>query len=176
LKSIGTTNKIIEEYVNLNVTNDAIYFNKTNPNRPHICRVELKTSLPNNVQLNGSNFEIEFEIVTKISITGTCFSFQIQDANGRNYVHQWIFDVDKEFCRTPGVYVLTCIIPSLRLYMGKYTVKCYFSEPPGGKIFEILDGICPFEVVMYETGRSLFQWQSSTCAYIENANWNILSK
>jgi lipopolysaccharide transport system ATP-binding protein len=175
IKNIGNTTEIIKEYINLNsITNDFIYINDIASNHPYIRRVELKTSFPNNVQLNGDKMEITIELVTKEPIIGACFSFQFQDLKENNFVHLWVFDADKEFCRKPGVYVLNCIIPSLLLYMGKYTVKCYFSEPPGGKVFEVLEGICPFEVVMYETERSLFQWYPSACAYIENANWNIL--
>jgi lipopolysaccharide transport system ATP-binding protein len=177
IKSSGTTIDIITEYINLNtMPNDFSYINYIGSNRPYIRKVELKTSFPNNVQLNGAEMEVIIELETKEPIINACFSFQFQDLKENNFVHQWIFDTDKEYCRKPGIYVLSCIIPSLRLYMGKYTVKCYFSEPPGGKVFEVLEGICPFEVVMYETNRSLFQWVPSTCAYIENANWNILSK
>jgi lipopolysaccharide transport system ATP-binding protein len=57
--------------------------------------------------------------------------------------------------------------------MGKYYLRCYFSEGPNGVIFEILEDICPFEIVMHKVSRSKFQWLPDTCAYLEEANWII---
>ena len=177
LKSAGLTKDIIKEYIELNSFNEEdIYFNKTGSDKPYIRRVELKTSYPKNVQMNGDKMELSFELVTPKPIKGACFSFQIQDANEKNYVHQWLFDVDQAYCREAGAYILTCTIPSLKLYMGNYSLACYFSEPPGGTVFERLQNICPFEVVMYETNRALFNWQPNTCSYIEESHWSINSK
>lgn len=177
IKSMGSTDNIVGEYIELNDPgNEIIYTNNTSHNRPHIKHIELKTSYPQNVQLNSDKLEITFELVTPTPINGACFSFQIQDSKENNYVHQWLFDTDQSFCREPGSYILTCTIPALRLYMGKYKLKCYFSEPPGGAIFEELENVCPFEVVMYETSRTLFTWQPNTCAYIEDASWNVITK
>lgn len=174
LESIGTTGDIVRKYIELtNTESEHIYINRTGSDKPYIKRVEMKTSYPKNVQLNGDEMEIEFELVTPKPINGACFSFQIQDMKEKNYIHQWLFDVDHAFCREAGTYVLTCKIPSLRLYMGNYSISCHFTEPPGGEAFERLTNICPFEVVMYESNRSLFKWLPDTCAYIENSQWSV---
>ena len=174
LRNIGLTSIIIKEYFDSNNRiMDNIYVNNSFSEKPYIRRVELKTSFSNNIQLHGDKLEIVFELVTNEVIKSACFSFQFQDSKETNYVHQWLFDVDEPFCRQPGVYILTCTIPSLQLYMGKYTVKCYFFEPPGGIVFESLENICPFEVVMHETTRSLFQWQPYACAYMEKSYWTV---
>jgi len=56
--------------------------------------------------------------------------------------------------------------------MGNYSLKFYLSEPPGGEIFEIVEGICPFEVVMHGHYRE-FQWQEGSCNYIEDCDWDV---
>jgi lipopolysaccharide transport system ATP-binding protein len=58
--------------------------------------------------------------------------------------------------------------------MGKYYVKAYFSEPPGGTVFEVLENVCPFEVVMFDSTRTQFQWHPDACAYIETAEWEVV--
>jgi lipopolysaccharide transport system ATP-binding protein len=78
-------------------------------------------------------------------------------------------------CRTAGEHVLKCSIPQLRLYMGNYYLKTYLSEPPGGEVFQVLDKICPFEVVMHGNNRQ-FQFSPYACAYIEHFTWNVKSK
>ncbi len=65
--------------------------------------------------------------------------------------------------------------PKLRLYMGKYFLKVYFTEPPGGEIFQILENICPLEVVMFGNHRE-FQWQPNAAAYIEDSHWEISNR
>jgi len=57
--------------------------------------------------------------------------------------------------------------------MGKYFLKLYLSEPPGGEQFQYLEHICPFEVVMYGKHRE-FPWYPQTCAYLEEAKWEII--
>ena len=108
-----------------------------------------------------------------MSISSACFSLQIIDERERNFIHSWIFDSDVAFCREKGYYSLTCVIDSLKLYMGKYSFKFYFTGTSGEEVFQTLEYICPFEVVMYETTRSEFPWQPDTCAYIENTKWDI---
>jgi lipopolysaccharide transport system ATP-binding protein len=125
------------------------------------------------VQLNGGQLKIDIDLFTPYSIKGACFSFQIIDSKERNFSHLWVFDTDIPYCRESGLFRLTCTIPSLRLYMGDYMLRCYFSEPPGGELFDMISNICPFEVVMYETKRSDFTWQPEACAYIEEAEWAV---
>jgi lipopolysaccharide transport system ATP-binding protein len=174
--SSGLTNGTIKNYLNLNKATGLIYENKSFKKAPHISFVGLKTSLPNNIQVNGKSMSIVVELTNYEPVKSACFSFQIIDSNERNFVHQWIFATDQAYCNKRGKYQLECTIPNLKLYMGKYYLKCYFSEPPGGKVFEILENICPFEVVMYETNKSMFSWYPGECAYLEEGYWEIKHK
>jgi len=157
----------------LNINTNIFYENFEEKEVPFIRKVELKTSLPNNIQICGDKLEIIITLQSPKSIKNACFSIQITDSKDRNYIHSWIFDTDTSFCRTPGIQKLICVIPSLKLYMGHYTIKCHFTEPPGGEVFERLENICPFEVVMYGSDRSNFNWQPDACAYIEKSTWQV---
>jgi lipopolysaccharide transport system ATP-binding protein len=171
--SQGATRKIINEYLDITKTNQNGYVSTRKLREPHIRKVELKTSLANNVHECTEPLEANFLLYSPFPIKDACFSFHIIDSNSRTYVHQWIFDSDVSYLREPGHYQLKCIIPSLKLYMGKYYLKCYFSEPPGGALLEVLESVCPFEVVMYKVVRSKFQWEPGTCAYLEEGFWSI---
>ena len=169
----GLTPDIIRDYSSLNKSSNLIYENSQDHQSPYISRIEVKSSLPNNIQINGSEMEILLEVVTPQSIKGACISIQMVDAKDRNFVHVWIFDEDIEYCREKGTYHLICKIPSIKLYMGNYFLKCYFAEPPGGKIFEIVEYACPFQIVMYETEKSQYNWYPEACAYMESFSWKV---
>ena len=74
--------------------------------------------------------------------------------------------------RSPGVFEAVCRIPALRLYMGRYHLKFYLSEPPGGTVFEVVDNACSFEVVMHHHARE-FAWEPGACIYLETCNWSV---
>lgn len=78
-------------------------------------------------------------------------------------------------CREPGVYQLVCRIPKTRLYLGNYTITLYLTEPPGGRVLQILEGICPFEVVMHGHYRE-YSWEPGTCAYLEDCKWEPVQR
>ncbi|QHT70537.1 ABC transporter ATP-binding protein [Rhodocytophaga rosea] len=172
---MGTTSDVVNHYINDNKVTDLIYRDSTAALKPKISKVELFTSLPNNVQMNGEEFAVEITISTPAPIKGACLSFHIIDAKERNYAHLWTFDSDMPMCREAGTHKIRCFIPKLKLYMGKYFLKLYFSEPPGGQFFQVLENVCPFEVVMYGNHRE-FQWQPNACAYIEDGEWQVVQE
>lgn len=174
LDYIGQTQEVINHYINATKSTNLVYVDNTPATKPKISRVELSTSLPNNVQKNGDQFIVEIIINTPHPIRGACLSFHVTDSKDRNFAHLWTFDSQLPMARKAGTHKLRCTIPNLRLYMGNYFLKLFFSEPPGGSFFQILENVCPFEVVMYGHHRE-FQWQSEACAYIEESSWQVES-
>jgi lipopolysaccharide transport system ATP-binding protein len=140
------------------------------PEGPHVSSVSLKTTLEGNLQAHGDPMEIRVELSTPAPITGACLSIQIFDANQTNHLHVWVHDAEIPMCREGGIHTLICRIPKLRLYMGRYRLRVFFSEPPGGRSFETVEGICPFEVVMAHNHR-LFAWYPNETAYLEDCSW-----
>ncbi len=51
------------------------------------------------------------------------------------------------FGDAPGCSVLVCRLPRLLLNVGRFHLRTWLQEPPGGDIYETSDGICAFEVV-----------------------------
>jgi lipopolysaccharide transport system ATP-binding protein len=169
----GTTSDVVNFYINSTKTTETAYIDNSLATAPKVSSVKLITSLPNNVHANGAELVVDITLNTPYPIKGACLSFHIIDSKERNYAHLWIFDSDIPMCREAGEYKVRCTIPKCRLYMGRYFLKIYFSEPPGGNVFQVLENVCPFEVTMFGNHRE-FQWQPEACAYLEDASWKVL--
>ncbi|MDB9487746.1 ABC transporter ATP-binding protein [Dolichospermum circinale CS-537/01] len=168
----GRTEQAITEYLSEGCNQELIYTDKASDSEPKITKVELRTTEPSNVQLNGDPMEVHLEITTPVPIDGASLSFQFFNSLQQPILHLWTFDSERPMCRNVGVFHLNCQIPKLRLYMGRYTLKVHFSERAGGKKFQTIEGICPFEVVMYGRSRE-FEWNPETCTYLEDSIWHI---
>jgi ABC-type polysaccharide/polyol phosphate transport system ATPase subunit len=141
--------------------------------RPHVSRAEVVTSDANGIHRFGEALEVRFCIRHTMPLSRGCFSFQIvNQLNEQPVVHAWALYPQARFGTHQGESVLICKFPSLRLNVGKFYLRTYLCEPPGGEVYERLDAICRFEVVRTdETG--LFGWHSETCAYHEKWEWTI---
>ncbi len=168
----GPTIEALSQYRSEMRTADLNHLDLLPSNQPKIARVELRTTHPDNVQVHGEPMEIDIQIATPAAIKGASLSLLICSSNQQPAMHVWTFDSERPMCREPGVFHLACRIPKLHLYMGNYTFTLYFSERPGGVRFQTLEGLCPFEVVMY--GRTHdFGWHPGACTYIEDCHWDI---
>jgi lipopolysaccharide transport system ATP-binding protein len=170
----GFTVDAINIYLNNNLATDHIFTSEPSNTTPKIIRAEVYTSNENNVHLHGEKIEFEFQLSIPNKLTGASFSFQILNNKDIPVIHLWTFDSEREMCREPGIYTLRCRIDKVRLYMGEYYLKAYFTGPPNTEKYHVIDGICPFKVEMYNKYRE-FQYRPDMCTYIEDANWNILS-
>ena len=171
---VGSTPDIIAEYLRMvgGGTSDQIYTAAALPDKPKITRVEIKTSEPHNVQMNGQPLEIHIELKTPVPINGARISFHACNPMQEPVMYFWCHDADHEMAREPGTWHLVCKIPKTRLYFGDYTLRVHLKEQAGGKEFEVLEGICPFEVVMYGRDRE-GGWYKGTCTYLEDGAWEV---
>ncbi|OEK08836.1 ABC transporter ATP-binding protein [Flavivirga aquatica] len=169
----GNTSDSIDFYLKNNkVTEENDYKAEPIKDLPNILGVSVKTSNVSKVHIFGEPLEISFRLNVPFSLKGASLSFQIVDKHESPILHMWTFDSEKEMCRKPGVWKLKCVIPKLRLYMGDYTLKVYFTGPPGGEKYDIIEGVCPFKVEMFKIYRE-FEFRPNTCKYIEDSNWLI---
>ena len=168
----GPTSEIVAHYLAGTQTGDATFLATPNPERPSVTRVAVKTSDPAQVQLCGSPIRFEFELSIPKPVRGASFSFQILNQQMQPMVHLWLFDSETPMARSSGKYVLTCDVPKFRLYMGRYTLKIYFTGPPGGEAYDIIESICPFEVAMYGLHRE-YPWRAGDCVYLEDSSWKV---
>jgi len=168
----GQTSAVVTEYLGRLETTALAYDAPPMFDCPRVTHVEVGTSEPNNVHACGEELKIRFVVNSSKPVRGMCLSFQIINSMQSPVLHIWTFDSERPVMRNAGDYEMICIVPNLRLYMGKYTLKYFLSEPPGGRMFDVMDNICPFEVVMHNHSRE-FPWQPGTCAYLECFDWNI---
>jgi lipopolysaccharide transport system ATP-binding protein len=168
----GETNLAINNYHISNLKKDEIYINSTSNKKPQITSVELLTSLNNNIHLNGEMLTVKIKVNFPYKVKSPWLAIHFKDYKERNYVHVWT-NIDSLINNDIiGPVELVCHIPKLRLYMGKYSCELFLSEPPGGELFEHLENICPFEIVMYNKNRD-FPWNPNACSYIEENHWEV---
>ncbi len=171
----GPTAAATAAYLKSSGSDQAAYVGAASPDAPRITQAEVLTSQPNGMHIWGEPLRVRFEITAPKKVRGACLSFQFLDHQHRPLVHLWTFDSERPMCREAGVFEVVCEVPKLRLYMGEYTMNVYFTEPPGGEVFQVLEHLCPFEVHMYAKQRE-FDWRPDSCAYLEDASWTIAGR
>jgi lipopolysaccharide transport system ATP-binding protein len=122
--------------------------------------------------MNGRAMQVIIDVNTPFAIDTARVSFHACNPLGEPMIHFWAHDPELPMCREPGTYRLVCTIPKLRLYMGNYTLRVHLKEFAGGREFEVLEGVCPFEVVMYGKDRE-GGWFRGTCTYLEEGSWEV---
>lgn len=146
---------------------------KTDDATPFVSRITLAPETAERVHVSGEPLEITFEVRHSAPIERGCFSFQIVNQVQQPVLHCAIFATDearRDLFRKTGTTVLRCRIPRLALNVGSYSLRTYLTEPPGGAVFETLDGVCPFDVEMLDA-TTLWGWRPDTCAYHEHYEW-----
>jgi lipopolysaccharide transport system ATP-binding protein len=172
IKFNGLTSEAINHYFSGSQNRDNVYVSEPKTNFPNITKVFINTSNEGQIHICGEKLEVQIELNVPFPLRGASLSFQIINSRETPVVHLWTFDSEREMCRSIGLWNLICEIPTARLYMGEYSLKLFFTGPPGGETYDIIEGVCPFKVVMFKIKRE-FQFQPETCAYLEDANWKI---
>jgi lipopolysaccharide transport system ATP-binding protein len=172
LNSVGETNEIINKYFLLNNNNSQTYYDEKNSHKfPFIKSVNIKTTFENNIQKCMDPLDIKICVKTGISVENICLSIHIVNEKGISVVHTGTNFSDLKLYDSKGEIELQCQFPKLKLFMGLYYLTIYLAEPPGGKVFQVVEMICPFEVKMFDYPRELFEWNKSSRQYIEESNW-----
>ncbi len=136
-----------------------------------VTQAKVITSDQDGVHGFGKPLVFEFEISFKEKPKSGAFSFQIIDNEARPIAHVWLLDSEQPWSG-PGRVLLRCILPSPRIYMGHYSVTTHLGDRASQQDYEVIEGICPFEVVMYGIPRE-YDWVPRTCTYLEEAKWLI---
>jgi lipopolysaccharide transport system ATP-binding protein len=162
----------ISKYLAIAQGVSAFRYEGTPRQSPHVSRAEVLTSGSNGVHQFGEPLKIQFQISNLHPMSRACFSFQIINQFQQAVVHAWALYPEIRFGALPGISILTCSFPSLRLNVGQYHLRTYLTEPPGGAVYERLDGLCSFEVIRTDKSTP-WGWQPDACAYHENWAWDI---
>ncbi len=168
----GSTSAALSTYLTNYATKGSKYAKLPSPARPSVVGVEVETNLPNNYHACLDPLTVNISLHTPVALRGACVSFQIVNARQQPVVHLWNFDSEKPMCRKAGKVYLSCVIPKARIYKGEYTLKVYFTGPPGGEVYDIVENVCPFTIDMVNLARE-YPWREDTCTYLEDAAWEI---
>jgi lipopolysaccharide transport system ATP-binding protein len=171
--SYTNTLNAINTYLTDLSKSDLVYFASAKEDIPCITKVEVITSLPNNVQESGKELVILFEIYMPMVLTDMALSFQIKDLTNRNIIHSWIFDREQPILRKKGMNIVKSVFPTINLYMGKYNLSVHFAQFGNPNKFATVLDICPFEVVLYGKQRD-YPWSNDACVYFENVIFHEL--
>jgi len=118
---------------------------------------------------------IEFEFHYQRQIPGACLSFQIVNQAQVPVLHFCAYDYPVEICKGSGTTTIACLVPRLNLNVGTYSLTVYFSDPPGGQMYQHLEGICKFSVVILDK-TTLYGWRPEVCTYFEEAQWTAMTR
>ena len=168
--AVGPTNAIVERYLADNVVNQPLYEKVPSGQAPEICRVELNTSGPGDLQQYGKPMAIAIDVDTPEKISNAALSFQIMTAAHQPVLLVLNLDSEVAMLRAPGRHRLQCHFPKLRLYPGHYYLQFYFGASDPRRVFEAPGPICPFEVAVLEEARD-FYWYPDNAVYVEDVEW-----
>jgi lipopolysaccharide transport system ATP-binding protein len=171
----GETQEAVGKYLSSMHSQDSRYEAVPKIGKPSITRVEVFCSQPSSVQESGAPMRVEFDFCHPEPISGACLSFQMVNQAQVPVLHFSACDYPVEICKGSGTTTVVCQIPRLNLNVGQYSLTAYFTEPPGGQPYQILEGICQFRVVILNR-TALFGWRPEACTYHEEAEWVALSK
>jgi len=169
----GPTAEVIADYTSVAL---GAHFYEASPTAQNhggrIVGIRLLCSVGPGVQEADSPIEIRFELEALEPLTQSCLSFQIVNHLQQPATHVWLYHTDSAFCQHTGRWQLVCRIPRLRLNVGRFTIKAYFSAPPGGSVWDTVEGACPFEVI--RSGPTiLWGWRPDVGVYHEDFSWQV---
>jgi lipopolysaccharide transport system ATP-binding protein len=169
----GLPQEGINLYMSMGSSSAAVYTAPPSAVRPNITRIGLACSNPSQTQVSGQPWSITFQLHYPFSAPNACLSFQIVNQYQNSILHLNAYDDDFSICPNVGEVELRCDLGKLDLNVGSYYLMVNFSDPPGGRHFETLEYLCPFEVVA-PPGADPRDWQADDCAYIETGTWSVL--
>ncbi len=137
----------------------------------YLASARVHTSEANGLHHWGEPISFEFALHIENPQESICFSFNVKNSYQHNACYFWLFDSQTNFGREAGTFLLKCEIPKFRLYKGSYTVTSWLSERRGNTFFEILKGICAFEVSMSAIPREEYDWAPDLSTYLEDGSW-----
>ena len=167
------THKVVERYLSESNSAENEFEKEINTANswPQVTEVRIESSLPGNVHEHGKPFKITVRCHTpELPLHPTWVSLHITDSKGRGVLHVTKGGKDFLICSKVGESSFSCSFPSLKLYMGRYFINLYLSGPPNADVYERLQEIISFDVVM-DGNNHEFGWLPDACTYLEYSTW-----
>jgi lipopolysaccharide transport system ATP-binding protein len=169
ISEIGSMEKVLKSYTN--DFKDEIYYGSVDEIEPKIFKVKIETSEGGGLQSHGQRLKVLIDIHMPIGREGIALSFQIMNSIGNPVTYNWIFDHEKNICRTEGINKFEFIFDEIRLYEGSYFIRVHLSETNNVRQkFDFVD-VCNFEVKMLNDKIPEWGWQNQVCQYFDSGTW-----
>jgi ABC-type polysaccharide/polyol phosphate transport system ATPase subunit len=166
----GDTSNSIRMYQQVNHTNSTYSSHQESlPKKPRIKNINIITTYPSGLHQHGEALKIDFDIFNPFGVKNAAISFQIINEMNIPCVHLWYYGTEHTFLEEPGNHKLECVIPTLKLYQGHYSLSVFFANF-SGEVYDKLINICSFEVSMINKKRD-YPWQKDSCIYMEDSYW-----
>lgn len=176
IESDNNTSEVIQLYYKKNLLGAKEYVSANDEvGEPVITSVKIKTSLADNIQAFNDELKIEFTIACPYPIQAAAISYQIFNSNNVPVLHVLNLNSEQSFCTNKGTYVLESSIGRAKLYPDDYYLVVHFADNFSKKKFQTLEGVCPFEVKVFENLRDYY-WGKGNAVYVEDNNWRVTYK
>lgn len=166
----GNTNEAITRYLTYGISNSLQYNDELSLNKPKITRIEILTSEGGYTHVHGDPMEIIVDVSLPGGLHGGSLSLQLVNSADIPVVQFWITDSDRHILRSGGLHHFRCLIPKLRLFMGKYSLTAVLSENNTRNTLQKLDQVCSFEVSMIRTERD-HPFHEGSSTYLDDFSW-----
>jgi len=126
---------------------------KKNARDPYFEDIKVYTSQSSGIHVFGKLLKIGIIINLPDGVDALETSFQIFSQEDQSaIVYNWFSSSDtlKDLKHKAGRFLVKIELPNLQLYKGEYYFKFHLSDPRGKVVFESIDFIYPFEVIMGE--------------------------
>jgi ABC-type polysaccharide/polyol phosphate transport system ATPase subunit len=142
---------------------------------PHVAMAKVVTSDSAGVQRFGEPMYIKVWIRHNRPLAKGCFGVQIVNQSLWPAAHLDTCAPSCAFGARPGTTLLQFHLPNVRLNVGKFHLRTWLGEAPGGNDYEVLDNICEFEVVR-EDQAGPWGWRPEICAYHEEFRVKVVEE
>jgi ABC-type polysaccharide/polyol phosphate transport system ATPase subunit len=169
-KSEGTIGQAVDDYLKRGVSEPGVYEAKPNEKACQIVRVDIPSLADSGIHISGKPLRIRVYIRSDKSIKQGCLSVQLTNYLNMPVLHLRAYDNGIFWGSEPGMSVLECELRECSLNVGSYRLSLYLSDPPGGELYDMLEGVCPFQVEVHHAA-AWFGWRQEACCYLQHEIW-----
>jgi lipopolysaccharide transport system ATP-binding protein len=138
---------------------------------PYIARAEVATSEPNGVHQFGEGLGINVWIQHSHTMAQGHLGVQLVAQSQASATTVYAYPPDFIFGREPGRTLISFNVPALRCNVGLFSLRIWLTEEAGGRVYEIVDGVCGFEIVRHDF---YHWWGPDVCAYFEDFSVEVV--
>ena len=135
--------------------------------------VSISSASDTGVHVSGERLRIRVTVRCDEPVNQGCLSIQMTNYQGIPVLHLRAYDDGIYFGSAIGETTFACDVPECWLNVGPYRLNVFLSDPPGGEMFEVLHGVCPFDVEIRHS-RNRFGWRPEVCCYVPPEQWSVV--